>query len=159
MRNKNTKKMQQLNLPQYIFRIKNQNEKDFIFDEQRKKYVSLTPEEWVRQNFLRYLIEVKLYPASLLAVEQELKLNGMKKRCDAIVYNYNAEPIVIIEFKAPNIRINQKTFDQTAVYNSKLGVEYLIISNGLNHYFCKVDSVNSRYEFFPDIPNFNTLVS
>ena len=93
--------MSQLNLPEYDFRIKKQNEKLFIFDTQRKRYVSLTPEEWVRQHFIRFLIEVKGYPAALLAVEKQLNMNGMKKRCDAILYDKEAKPILIIELKAP----------------------------------------------------------
>lgn len=146
--------MLQLNLPQYNFRIKKENEKYFIFDSQRKRFVSLTPEEWVRQHFIRFLIEVKNYPAAYLAVEKQLNLNGMKKRCDAILYNNNALPVMIIEFKAPNVVISQETFDQVAVYNAKLKVDYFIISNGLEHYCCKVNTENSKYEFLPEIPVF-----
>ncbi len=146
--------MLQLNLPQYNFRIKKENEKYFIFDSQRKRFVSLTPEEWVRQHFIRFLIEVKNYPAAYLAVEKQLNLNGMKKRCDAILYNNNALPVMIIEFKAPSVAISQETFDQVAVYNAKLKVDYFIISNGLEHYCCKVNTENSKYEFLPEIPVF-----
>lgn len=151
--------MWQLNLPVYNFRVKKQDNKSLIFDNQRKKYVALTPEEWVRQHFLRYIIEEKGYPAALLAVEKQLNVNGLKRRCDAILYNYDAEPIAIIEFKAPNIPISQETFDQAAVYNSRLRVSYFIISNGLTHYCCKVDFVNSKYSFFQEIPDFGYLVS
>ncbi len=149
--------MQQLNLPLYNFRIKNQNNKVLIFDTQRKRYVSLTPEEWVRQNFIHYLITELHYPASYIAVEKQLIINGLKKRSDAIIYNYMAQPIAIVEFKAPNITINQEVFDQAAVYNSKLNIDFFIISNGLNHYCCKIDRINSKYLFFEEIPDFETL--
>jgi type I site-specific restriction endonuclease len=146
--------MYQLNLPEYKFRIKKQNEKLSIFDTQRKRWVSLTPEEWVRQHFIRFLIEEKGFPAAYLAIEKQLNLNGMKKRCDAVLFNEHALPVMIIEFKSPNIAISQATFDQVAVYNAKLKVDFFMLSNGIEHYCCKVNTVNSRYEFFPEIPNF-----
>lgn len=146
--------MLQLNLPEYKFRIKKQIEKLFIFDSQRKRYVSLTPEEWVRQHFIRFLIEEKGFPAAYLAVEKQLVMNGMKKRCDAILYNEHALPILIIELKAPNVTISQATFDQVAVYNAKLKVDYFMISNGIEHYCCRVNTESAKYEFFPEIPNY-----
>lgn len=149
--------MWQLNLPVYNFRIKKQDDKTFIFDSQRKKYVSLTPEEWVRQHFIRFMIEGKGYPAALLAIEKQLTVNGLKKRCDAILYDANMNPCMIIEFKAPHIPITQQTFDQAAVYNSKLNVDFFMISNGLHHYCCKLDKINSRYLFFEEIPEFTLL--
>lgn len=151
--------MLQLNLPQYSFRIKKQNEKLIIFDSQRKRYVALTPEEWVRQNFIRFLIEEKGYPAAYLAIEKQLNMNGMKKRCDAILYNEHAQPFLIIELKAPNVAISQATFDQVAVYNAKLKVDFFIISNGIEHFCCKVNLKTARYEFFPEIPDFNQIVT
>jgi len=151
--------MLQLNLPQYSFRIKKQNEKLVIFDSQRKRYVALTPEEWVRQNFIRFLIEEKGYPAAYLAIEKQLNMNGMKKRCDAILYNEHAQPFLIIELKAPNVSISQATFDQVAVYNAKLKVDFFIISNGIEHFCCKVNLETARYEFFPEIPDFNQIVT
>jgi type I site-specific restriction endonuclease len=150
--------MLQLNLPSYSFRIKIQNDKQFIFDNQRKKFVTLTPEEWVRQNFIRFLIEEKDYPASFIAVEKLVEVNGMRKRCDAIVYNSNFEPIMIVEFKAPQVSLIQKTFDQAAIYNSKLKVNYLIISNGLDHFSCMVDTENCRYNFLQTIPSYNSII-
>ena len=150
--------MLQLNLPDYNFSIKNVKGKNYIFDVNRKKYVALTPEEWVRQNFIKYLVDEKAYPSSLIAIEQQLLMNGMKKRCDAVVYNYNTEPVIIIEFKAPNIRISQETFDQAAVYNSKLNVGFFIISNGFEHYCCKVDAENSKYNFLSEIPEYYKIV-
>jgi len=150
--------MLQLNLPEYNFRIKKLDEKLLIFDSQRKRYVSLTPEEWVRQHFIRFLIEEKGYPAAYLAVEKQLSLNGMKKRCDAILYNEHALPILIIELKAPNVAITQTTFDQVAVYNAKLKVDFFMISNGIEHYCCKVDTLNSQYKFFPELPEYSKLI-
>ena len=149
--------MLQLNLPEYNFRIKKQDDKFLIFDSQRKRYVSLTPEEWVRQHFVRFLIEVKGYPAALLAVEKQLTMNGMKKRCDAILFDKEGQPFMIIEFKAPNVPVTQSTFDQVAVYNAKLKVSFFIISNGLEHYCCKVNTETARYEFFPEIPDYNAV--
>ena len=150
--------MLQLNLPEYNFRIKKLDEKLLIFDSQRKRYVSLTPEEWVRQHFIRFLIEEKGYPAAYLAVEKQLSLNGMKKRCDAILYNEHALPILIIELKAPSVSITQTTFDQVAVYNAKLKVDFFMISNGIEHYCCKVDTLNSQYKFFPELPEYSKLI-
>ena len=149
--------MLQLNLPEYKFRIKKLDEKMLIFDSQRKRYVSLTPEEWVRQHFIHFLINQKGYPSAYLAVEKQVNMNGMKKRCDAILYNDIALPVLIIELKAPTVPITQATFDQVAVYNAKLKVDYFMISNGIEHYCCKVDTDNARYEFFPEIPDYSTL--
>jgi type I site-specific restriction endonuclease len=151
--------MLQLNLPEYNFRIKKQNEKLLIFDSQRKKYVSLTPEESVRQHFIRFLIEEKDYPAALLAVEKQLNMNGMKKRCDAVLYNHLAQPIMIMEFKSPTIQLSQHVFDQIAVYNSKLNVDFFIISNGIEHYCCRVNQKTARYEYFHEIPDYKLLLS
>jgi type I site-specific restriction endonuclease len=150
--------MWQLNLPEYNFRIKKQDEKLQIFDSQRKRYVSLTPEEWVRQHFIRFMIEVKGYPAAHLAIEKQLSMNGMKKRCDAILYNNEAKPIMIIEFKAPTVPITQATFDQVAVYNAKLKVDFFIISNGIEHYCCRVNTQTARFEFFPEIPSYFSII-
>ncbi len=150
--------MWQLNLPKYIFRIKKQNEKYQIFDSIRNRYVSLTPEEWVRQHFIQFLIQQKGYPKALIGLEVQLNLNGMKKRCDAILFNSEKKPIMIIEFKAPNVPINQQTFDQVAVYNSKLNVNLLIISNGMEHFCCKVNTETSQYEFYKDIPDYNSFL-
>ncbi len=151
--------MLQLNLPVYQFSIK-QTEKGFlILDTFRKKFVRLTPEEWVRQNFLSYLTREKGFPAALMSVEKELNLNGMKKRCDAVFYNLKAEPEIIIELKAPGVVINQAVFDQVAVYNSKLKVEYFLISNGLEHYCCRVNPENATYDFFKEIPDYSMIKS
>ncbi|HLP05196.1 MAG TPA: type I restriction enzyme HsdR N-terminal domain-containing protein [Paludibacter sp.] len=147
--------MLQLNLPEYNFRIKKQDGKFLIFDTQRKCWVALTPEEWVRQHFIRFLVEAKGYPAALLAVEKQHVLNGLKKRCDAILYNRQASPLVIIELKAPTVPITQATFDQVAVYNAKLKVDFFMVSNGMEHYCCRVNAETARYEFFPEIPHYS----
>lgn len=153
----NYKKMWQLNLPNFQFRIKQVEKSYFILDDFRKRYVKLTPEEWVRQNFLRFLIENKEFPFALFAVEKQLSLNGMKKRCDAIFYDLKANPQIIIELKAPNIPITQTVFDQVAVYNSRLKVEYFMISNGIEHYCCRVNTETAAYEFFDGIPNYQEI--
>jgi len=151
--------MWQLNLPEYQFRIKQIEKSIFILDSYRKRYVKLTPEEWVRQNFLRFLTENKGFPMGLLAVEKQLNINGMKKRCDAILYDLQAKPSMIIELKAPHIPITQQVFDQVAVYNVKLKVDYFMISNGLEHYCCKVNTENASYSFFEGIPPYSVLLS
>jgi len=150
--------MQKLNLPDYQFTTKVEAGKTLIFDEIRKKYLILTPEEWVRQNFIKYLIDEKHYPKSLVAIEKQIIFNGLLKRCDAVVYNRNGEPKAIIEFKAPEVKISEKVFEQISKYNYKLKVEFLIVSNGLQHFCCKVDFENFKTSFFPEIPNFNQLI-
>ncbi|MDR0371456.1 MAG: type I restriction enzyme HsdR N-terminal domain-containing protein [Prevotellaceae bacterium] len=151
--------MLQLNLPAYDFTLRKTQGKVFIFDSQRKRYVRLTPEEWVRQHFIRFLILQKNYPAALLAIETQLEINGLKKRCDAVLYNRTGNPQLIIEFKAPEIRINQAIFDQVAVYNSKLNVDCFLISNGLEHYFCRTDKNNSRYIIDSRIPDYEEFTT
>ena len=147
--------MIKLNLPEYSFTIRYLDTVPEIFDSIRKKYVVLTPEEWVRQNFVRYLIAEKNYPKSLLAIEKEITVNRLKKRCDVVIYNRDLKPIVIVECKSPTVKINQEVFDQAARYNLSLNVEYLIITNGMNHYCCTIDEENKSYKFKEEIPSFN----
>ncbi len=147
----------QLNLPTYSFRTRQTESKIQIFDEIRKKFLVLTPEEWVRQNFIRYLVEEKNFPASLMAIETGLKLNQNQFRADLLVYSKGGNPLMIVEFKAPEVKITQKTFDQIARYNLTFMVPYLIVSNGLNHYCCKVDFDARNYQFYKDIPDFGDL--
>src|SRR6056297_910650 len=146
--------MERLNLPTYSFNIKFKEQRKYIFDFIRKKYVLLTPEEWVRQNFLKYLVEEKKYPASLIAVEKEFKLNRLSKRSDVVVYNSSGHPFLIVECKAISVKIDQKAFDQIARYNMKLQVEFLVVTNGLEHYCCKIDLENQTYCFLKDFPEF-----
>ena len=143
-----------LNLPQVEFRVKSKENKQFIFDIIRKKYVVLSPEEWVRQHIIHYLITVKRYPKSLIAVEKQLMVNTLTKRFDILVFNNNGCPGLIVECKAPSIKIKQDTFDQIARYNLKLNADYLMVTNGLRHYFCKLDHENKQYKFLQDIPNY-----
>ena len=143
-----------MNLPEYTFTTRNLEKSPEIFDSIRKKFVALTPEEWVRQNFVKYLIEEKKYPKSLLAIEKEITVNRLKKRCDVVIYNRDLKPIIIVECKSPSVKINQETFDQAARYNLSLNVEYLIITNGLNHYCCIIDEEKKAYIFKEEIPSF-----
>ncbi len=149
--------MYSLNLPQYEIKTTEQNGKTNIFDILRRKYVCLTPEEWVRQHFIHFLIEHKGYPTVLLANEIELKIGQKKLRCDSVLYDNEAKPCMIIEYKAPNITLTQKVFDQISVYNMLLHVDYLIVSNGMQHYCCKMNYEKKNYSFLKDIPDYNEL--
>jgi hypothetical protein len=142
-----------LNFPHYEFRIR----KEEIFDPVRKKFVALTPEEWVRQHVIRFLHEERSFPLSLMKVEVQLKLHTLKKRVDMIVYGKDVKPILIVECKAPEVPITQKTFDQAARYNLKTGVEYIFITNGLTHFFCKSDKSTESYHFLNDLPRFSGI--
>jgi len=143
-----------LNLPQAKLKIKSKENKQYIFDIIRKKDVVLTPEEWVRQHILHFLITIKGYPKSIIAVEKQLTINTLKKRFDILVFNTNGLPKIIIECKAPKVKITQEAFDQIARYNLKLNANYLMVSNGLTHYFCKLDTANERYVFLEDLPEY-----
>lgn len=146
--------MQQLNFPSYSFRLKSNENKTLIFDIVRKKYVVLTPEEWVRQHVVHFLIEEKKYPVSLIAVEKQLKVNSLNKRTDIIVFNKQGTPEVVIECKAPAIQTSQNTFDQIARYNLSLEANYLMVTNGLEHYFCQMDTINESYLFLKELPSY-----
>ena len=146
--------MQKLNLPNYPFKLKKNEKHILIFDELRKKNVVLTPEEWVRQHFVQFLIQEKRYPVSLIALEKELIINNLKKRTDILIFSPNGLPDIIVECKAPKIKITQTTFDQIARYNLKLNANFLIVTNGLQHYYCKLDVKNKSYIFLQDIPSY-----
>ncbi|WP_299781422.1 type I restriction enzyme HsdR N-terminal domain-containing protein [uncultured Formosa sp.] len=147
--------MQELNFPKFSFRFKNSENKISIFDDIRKKFVILQPEEWVRQHCVHYLIAVKGYPKSLINVEKELIVNKLRKRYDIVIFNPNGSIHVIVECKAPKINITQTTFDQIARYNLTLNASYLMVTNGLNHYYCQMDFEAEQYNFLQDIPNYN----
>jgi len=147
-------KMQKLNLPSYDFNIKNSENKPYIFDISRKKFIVLTPEEWVRQHFVKYLIAEKKYPLSIIAIEKQLVINNRKKRTDILIFDSNGNPDIIVECKAPSIKITQATFDQIARYNLKLNATYLIVTNGLQHFYCQMDFENETYVFLKDIPDY-----
>ena len=147
--------MQELQFPTYSFRFKNNENKVSIFDVIRKRFMVLQPEEWVRQHCVHYLITIKKYPISLINVEKELTVNTLKKRYDIVVFNPDGSIYLIVECKAPKININQDTFDQIARYNLKLNATYLMVTNGLNHYYCQMDFKNERYRFLKDIPEYS----
>jgi hypothetical protein len=126
-----------------------------IFDRLRHKYFVLTPEEWVRQHFVNYMIQEKRFPASLMANEIGLTLNGTKRRCDTVVFNRSGNPLMIVEYKAPSIAITQKVFDQIVRYNMVLQAKYLTVSNGLTHYCCCIDLANHSYTFLPELPDYD----
>ena len=149
--------MTALCFPKYPFRIKTEGTHQMIFDRIRKKWLVLTPEEWVRQHMLRYLAEDKNYPSSLMAIEMGLQLNGTKKRCDIAMYNNKGEAIALVECKAPTIKITQAAFDQIARYNMELKVKYLIVTNGLKHYCCVIDFDKKDYQFLNGVPNYQDL--
>jgi hypothetical protein len=146
-----------LNLPAYPTKIIVRNGKNAIFDVLRKRYVALTPEEWVRQHFVHFLIEKKGYPQALIANEVSLSLNGTKKRCDSVLYNRDFTARMIIEYKAPHVAITQEVFEQISRYNIVLKVEYLIVSNGLSHYCCKIDYERLTYTYLKEIPDYKDL--
>lgn len=148
--------MQKLNFPFYTFRFKNSENKVSIFDEIRKKFIILTPEEWVRQHVVQFLLEEKKYPKSLINVEKVLKVNGLRKRYDVVVFNSDGSIFILIECKAPEIKISQATFDQIARYNMTMNSEFLMVTNGLNHYFCQMDFENEKYTFLENLPNYNS---
>ena len=144
--------MQKLNFPEYSFRFKNSENKPLVFDEIRKKFMVLTPEEWVRLHVVQFLMNEKKYSKSLINVEKQLKLNNITKRYDVVVFNSDGSIFLIVECKAPSVPITQLTFDQIARYNLALNAEYLMVTNGLDHYFCQMDFENQRYIFLKDIP-------
>lgn len=146
--------MQKLNFPSYNFRFKNSENKVSIFDGIRKKFMILTPEEWVRQHTVQFLIKEKNYPQSHINVEKLVKVNKINKRYDIVVFQPNGEMFLLIECKAPEVTITQDTFDQIARYNLELKAQYLMVTNGLNHYFCQMDFENEKYVFLEELPNF-----
>jgi hypothetical protein len=147
--------MEKLNLPAYQFEVIMEDQNKYIFDNLRKKYVLLTPEEWVRQNFLQFLIHEKHYSPELIKVETAIMLNKLKKRCDIVVYNRKAQPAVIVECKAAKVNITQDVFEQIARYNLTLKVDYLIVTNGLSHYCCRMNYDLKNYSFLNYIPEFS----
>lgn len=148
--------MVQLNFPAYQFRFKSSENKISIFDSIRKKFIILTPEEWVRQHVIHYLIEEKKYPKSLINVEKLIKINDLNKRYDIIVFNPDGSIFLIVECKSHTVKISQEVFDQIARYNMKLQAEYLMITNGISHYYCQMDYNKQQYNFLKDIPNYKS---
>jgi predicted type IV restriction endonuclease len=149
--------MPQLNFPEFSFKIVSRGQSKYIFDKYRKRYVVLTPEEWVRQNIIEYMVREKKFPPSLIAVEMPLKINRLGNRADAVIYSRQGKPLIIIECKAPGVNIRQKVFDQAAHYNMDLKVEYLIVTNGMVHYCARIDHHKRTWEFLPEIPEFSSM--
>ncbi|MDA9356760.1 type I restriction enzyme HsdR N-terminal domain-containing protein [Flavobacteriaceae bacterium] len=143
--------MLQLDFPNYKFKIKNNGNGDYIFDEIRKKYIKLTKEEWVRQNCVKFLINEKDFSNVLINIEKTLKINKLSKRYDIVVYKPDGGIRLLVECKSPEVKITQKTFDQIAVYNMSLRAELLMVTNGLKHYYCEIDYKNQCYNFLNDI--------
>ncbi len=150
-------KMYRLNLPSYQIKISGTQLKPTIFDILRRKYVALTPEEWVRQHFIHYLIEHKNYPTSLLANEVKLQVGDKTLRADSVLYDTSLQPRMIVEYKAPTIKLTQKVFDQISIYNMLLKVDYLIVSNGMESYCCKMDYESHSYTFLREVPDYKNI--
>ena len=145
--------MIKLNLPPFEIKLRGTQARPMIFDILRKKFIALTPEEWVRQHFIHFLVEHKGYPSALLANEIQLTVGDKVLRADSVLYSRDLKPRMIIEYKAPHIPISQKVFDQISIYNMLLHVDYLVVSNGLQHYICKMDYESKKYVFLEDIPS------
>lgn len=149
--------MQELNFPFFQFRTKSEGNKPLIFDAFRKKWVVLTPEEWVRQHVLRYLHEVKDFPIGLTAVEASITINGLKRRCDIIYYNQHKKPVFLVECKAPEVELNQAVFDQVLRYNLTVGVPFLFITNGISHLLAQWNESTKSFQLVSEIPHFQLL--
>lgn len=148
--------MLRLNLPEFQPKIK-KTDRLYIWDRLRRRYVALTPEEWVRQHFINYLIMEKSYPEALIANEIQINLNQQKKRCDSVVYNKELTPLVIVEYKSPDVKITQEVFNQIVNYNIVLKVQYLIVSNGMEHYCCRINYSDMTFEYLSEIPDYTSL--
>lgn len=146
-----------LNFPASKFRLKEENGKMWIFDDARKKYYQITPEEWVRQNCIHFLRDQKHFPISLISVERSINMNGQKLRYDLVGFSKKAKPVLLVECKAPEVKITQQTFDQIAVYNLELKVPFLMVTNGLEHYYCRMDFEKNRYLFLEELPEFPVM--
>ncbi len=151
--------MVKLNLPQYPLRIKHSADKQLVFDQIRKKHIILTPEEWVRQHFVNYLIHDLQYPKSLVKIESGLTVNKMGKRTDILVYNHDIEPHLLVECKAAQVNLNHETLEQLATYNRTIKAKYLVLTNGLKHYCCGMDYDLGSYQFQSTIPQFKPVKS
>lgn len=149
--------MQPLEFNTYDFRFRETDGKVSIFDEIRRKFIILTPEEWVRQHVVRYFLKEKNYPKSLINVEKLLKINGLTKRYDVVVFNPDGSIFILVECKAPEVKVSQATFDQIARYNLTMKAQYLMVTNGLNHYFCQMDFINEKYNFLRELPDYKAV--
>jgi len=157
LRSEREKDMQQLNLPPCDLRLRVTGGRQQVFDVLRRRYVALTPEEWVRQHFVHFLTAQKGYPQGLLCNEVELRVGEKRLRCDTLLYNRELQPQMIVEYKAPEVVITQRVFDQIAAYDMLLRVDYLVVSNGMQHYCCRMDHERHRCTFLNDIPDYESL--
>ena len=148
--------MEKLNFPEFDFSFKSKENKSYIFDPIRKKWLVLTPEEWVRQHCIQFLLKIKNVPLGFIQVEKKLSLNNTEKRYDLVVFKPDQSISVLIECKAPTVKLTQKTFDQIARYNSVLKSDHLMLTNGLIHFFCKMDFKKGQYLFLDDLPEYNS---
>ncbi|MBR1548369.1 MAG: type I restriction enzyme HsdR N-terminal domain-containing protein [Prevotella sp.] len=151
--------MNELNLPPFDVQLRGTREKPEIFDFLRRRYVALTPEEWVRQHFTHWLVEQKGYPKGLLGNEIELRIGQKRLRCDSILYDASARPMMIIEYKAPAVSVTQRVFNQVSAYNLLLHVDFLVVSNGIDHYCCRMDYEHKTYRFLEDIPDYSAVIA
>ena len=152
--------MVELNLPEFDYKVKKREDGSWaIWDRLRERWVALTPEEWVRQHFVEWLITDKGFPAALMGNEVSLTQNGISRRCDTVIGDRTGQPLVIVEYKAPSINITQKVFDQIVRYNMVLKARYLMVSNGLVHYCCQIDYEKNSYRFLEEIPCYESLVA
>jgi type I site-specific restriction endonuclease len=150
--------MEPLNLPTYLFRLKEDKGKKYIFDEIRRRFVLLTPEEWVRQHVVNFLVTVKHFPRMMISVEKGFSQNRNRQRYDLLIYHKSGKPVMIVECKAPEVEINQQVFDQAGRYNNKHQAAYMLITNGLKHYCCAINIQNKQYSFLQDVPDYTELV-
>jgi len=151
--------MQGLNLPTYLFNIKSEGGRKYIFDVIRKKFVALTPEEWVRQNFIRYLNEEKQYPLALIAVESAFPLFKTNKRSDILIHNRSGKPVAMVECKSPEVKVNTAVFEQIIRYNLSYELKFLMVTNGMQHYCCMLDHNTKSIVFLKEIPGFEAIVN
>ena len=149
--------MEPLNLPAYPFQLRTEGERTTIFDPLRQRYVRLTPEEWVRQHFVQYLIQGLGYPRALIAVEMGFTYQGMARRADVVVHDRQGHPLLMVECKAPEVEVGQATFDQVARYNMVVQANYLVVTNGLVHYCCVLDRAAHTYRFLDALPRYDAL--
>ncbi|MCS6823349.1 MAG: type I restriction enzyme HsdR N-terminal domain-containing protein [Cytophagaceae bacterium] len=147
--------MIRLNLPEIDVKRQNQNGQEYIFDIIRKKYILLTPEEWVRQHFIHFLIHHHNYPKSLLKIESGTRYNQLRKRTDVVAYSREGKPFLLVECKSYKLKISQDSFIQTSMYNYSLKAKYIVVTNGLTHYCCRIDHEKRTYHFLSDIPAYD----
>lgn len=151
--------MQELNFPKYEFKLREHDGKTEIFDPVRRRWVVLTPEEWVRQHMIRYLIDEKQVPQNLIGIEKKLKVYGLVKRSDMLVHDRTGSPVLLVECKSPEVKLTETAFNQILRYNLTLSVEYLLVTNGITHYCCRIDPKTKNVSFLKDIPEYSELIT